>query len=124
MNLDNYQNEVERTVSTLKKGGTILYPTDTIWGLGCDALNGKAVERIFVVKQRPENKTNRYICVAPASLWFTKQYPEEKWIDFIKQLDPNLCVYFLGGPNDVTLCNNIIKESQHPFSINLAGKLS
>jgi heptosyltransferase-2 len=69
-------------------------------------------------------KTNRYICVAPASLWFTKQYPEEKWIDFIKQLDPNLCVYFLGGPNDVTLCNNIIKESQHAFSINLAGKLS
>ncbi len=69
-------------------------------------------------------KTVRFITISPASLWFTKQYPEEKWIDFIKNLNQNISVYFLGSKNDYNLNEAIIKKSGHINSLNLAGKLS
>jgi heptosyltransferase-2 len=69
-------------------------------------------------------KTKRYITVAPGSLWFTKQFPEEKWIEFVSVLDEDLAVYFLGSPKEIELCNRIIELSQHANSLNLAGKLS
>ena len=47
---------LEKTIATLEKGGTILYPSDTIWGLGCDATQADAVERIFKIKDRPSDK--------------------------------------------------------------------
>ncbi|MBP5573936.1 MAG: threonylcarbamoyl-AMP synthase [Bacteroidales bacterium] len=52
-----FEEEVERTVSFLKAGKTILYPTDTIWGVGCDATNSKACDRVYAAKQRPKNKS-------------------------------------------------------------------
>ena len=52
-----FEEEVERTVAALKAGKTILYPTDTIWGVGCDATNSRACDRVFEVKQRPANKS-------------------------------------------------------------------
>ena len=69
-------------------------------------------------------KTKRYITVAPGSLWFTKQFPEEKWIEFVSVLDKDLAVYFLGSPKEIELCKRIIELSQHANSLNLAGKLS
>lgn len=53
------QNESEilqQALETLKKGGVILYPTDTVWGIGCDAANAEAVAKIYALKQREENK--------------------------------------------------------------------
>ncbi len=47
---------IEKTVEILKKGGIILYPTDTIWGIGCDATNHKAVQKIYEIKKREEKK--------------------------------------------------------------------
>ena len=52
-----FEEEVERTVAVLKAGKTILYPTDTIWGVGCDATSSKACERVYEVKQRPASKS-------------------------------------------------------------------
>ena len=49
--------EIEKALKVLQSGGTILYPTDTIWGIGCDATNQKAVDRIYKVKQRIEGKS-------------------------------------------------------------------
>ena len=69
-------------------------------------------------------KTVKYITVSPASLWFTKQYPEEKWIEFIKEIDKETRIYFLGSKNDSTLCDSIINKSEQSNSMNLAGKLS
>ncbi|MEZ5196161.1 MAG: glycosyltransferase family 9 protein [Bacteroidales bacterium] len=69
-------------------------------------------------------KTAQYITVSPASLWFTKQYPEEKWIDFISKTDPGLQIYFLGSKTDHLLCDRIINHSGHKFSLNLSGKLN
>jgi ADP-heptose:LPS heptosyltransferase len=69
-----------------------------------------------------ENKN--YITVSPASVWFTKQYPVEKWISFIDQLPENIFVYLLGAPSDSTLCASIIQASHNKNISTLAGKLS
>jgi len=69
-------------------------------------------------------KTNPYITITPASLWFTKQFPPEKWLDFINQLDPSIFIYFLGGPADKDLCDDLIKNSQRKNLLNFAGKLN
>lgn len=69
-------------------------------------------------------KTVKYITISPASLWFTKQYPKEKWIEFIKEIKPGLRIYFLGSQKDSDLCDMIIRESGHQNSLNLAGKTS
>ncbi|HWY98046.1 MAG TPA: L-threonylcarbamoyladenylate synthase [Bacteroidia bacterium] len=49
--------EVKKCASVLRSGGIILYPTDTIWGIGCDATNEEAVQKIFDIKQRPSSKS-------------------------------------------------------------------
>ncbi len=69
-------------------------------------------------------KTVKYICISPASLWFTKQYPKEKWIEFVNEIDKELRIYFLGSKNDYEICEEIIKISRHTNSLNLSGKLS
>ena len=49
--------QIDAAIKVLKEGGVILYPTDTIWGLGCDATNPEAVEKIFKIKQRSDSKS-------------------------------------------------------------------
>ncbi len=48
--------EIEKAVEVLKNGGTLLYPTDTVWGIGCDATNEEAVAKVYQIKQRPDHK--------------------------------------------------------------------
>ena len=48
--------DIKQAVQTLRQGGIILYPTDTIWGIGCDARNAEAVQRIYALKQRADHK--------------------------------------------------------------------
>ena len=48
---------IERALATLNAGGTLLYPTDTIWGIGCDAVNPMAVERVYAIKERDHSKS-------------------------------------------------------------------
>ncbi|WP_111309531.1 L-threonylcarbamoyladenylate synthase [Confluentibacter sediminis] len=50
------QNEINNALKVLKEGGLLLYPTDTVWGIGCDATNTKAVEKIYKLKQRSDSK--------------------------------------------------------------------
>jgi len=69
-------------------------------------------------------KTQKYITITPASLWFTKQYPIEKWADFIKKTDSDTNIYFLGSAADKSLCDKLIKQSNKENMMNLAGKLS
>jgi L-threonylcarbamoyladenylate synthase len=51
-----FENDINNCLPVLEKGGIILYPTDTIWGIGCDATNFTAVQRIFQLKKRDEKK--------------------------------------------------------------------
>ena len=48
---------IQEALSVLKEGGLLLYPTDTVWGIGCDATNEKAVEKVFALKQRTDSKS-------------------------------------------------------------------
>ncbi|MDO8999727.1 MAG: glycosyltransferase family 9 protein [Bacteroidota bacterium] len=69
-------------------------------------------------------QTSSYICIAPASVWFTKQLPKEKWIELCNNTNANTNIYVLGAPNDLELCQQIQKESKHTNIKILAGKLS
>lgn len=69
-------------------------------------------------------KTKRYITVSPGSLWFTKQFPEGKWVEFLSSLDEDMVVYMLGSQKEKPLCDRIISNSNHQNSLNLAGKLT
>jgi heptosyltransferase II len=104
--------ETERNLSLLKefagdsKAGVRLYPTEHDY-------NATA-----------EWATAEYITIAPASLWFTKQFPEEKWLEFIAALNPLLRIYLLGSKSDVILCERLVKNSGREGIVNLAGKLT
>ena len=54
---DKMDEEIEKAVQALKEGKTMLYPTDTIWGIGCDATDRQAVEKVFALKKRPDSKS-------------------------------------------------------------------
>lgn len=68
--------------------------------------------------------SENYYCLAPASVWFTKQLPAEKWIELIQSLDSTATIYLLGGSNDAELCDEIINSLKNKQAISLAGKLS
>ncbi|RRB00072.1 glycosyltransferase family 9 protein [Larkinella rosea] len=69
-------------------------------------------------------QTKPYICVAPTSVWFTKQYPEEKWVDFLQQIPEQLTVYLLGAPADSEAAERIRQIVNSDRVVNLSGKLS
>jgi ADP-heptose:LPS heptosyltransferase len=69
-------------------------------------------------------RQGRYYTISPASLWFTKQFPAEKWIGFLKLPGMKGKVYFLGSKSDRALCDEIIRSSGYPDAVNLAGELS
>jgi L-threonylcarbamoyladenylate synthase len=66
--------QIEAAIKVLKEGGVILYPTDTIWGLGCDATNPQAVEKIYKIKNRAESKS---LIVLAADADMLKRF--QKW---------------------------------------------
>ncbi|MCD4735525.1 MAG: glycosyltransferase family 9 protein [Bacteroidales bacterium] len=69
-------------------------------------------------------KSEKYITIAPASLWFTKQYPTDRWIEFVKMVDNKIKIYFLGSARDIKICDEIINGSELKTGQNLAGKLT
>lgn len=103
-----YKNDIKHCLSTLKKGGLILYPTDTVWGIGCDATNDEAVSKIYKLKNRNESKS-MIILVADESdiLKYTNQKTALKIYDYIKGIKKPATVIY----NDaVNLAANIINS--------------
>ncbi|GAA4405430.1 glycosyltransferase family 9 protein [Nibrella viscosa] len=105
--------EVDRNAALLNPLGYI--PSGTLPALYPSAADYAAVQPY---KQQP------YRCIAPTSVWFTKQYPEEKWVDLVQQLPANQPVYLLGAPADSAACERIATQANRPDVVNLAGKLS
>ncbi len=64
-----------------------------------------------------------YICLAPTSVWFTKQYPEAKWLELLAALPAGRRVYLLGGPPDVAACERLAAASGRANVMSLAGKI-
>jgi len=90
-------------------------------------------DKVYLPKLYPSEKDQEfvanykiqpYICLAPASVWFTKQLPFEKWVALCSRQNKTTHMYLLGAPGDVDLCEKIKSASTHPNISVLAGKLS
>ncbi len=69
-------------------------------------------------------KTDEYYCLAPSSVWFTKQLPKEKWLELIQKIGVTKTIYLIGGKDDFQLCETIRIESQSSTVMNLCGQLN
>lgn len=69
-------------------------------------------------------QSQSYLCIAPASVWFTKQFPMHLWIKVLKNMPFEGPIYLLGGPGDKSLNDQIIQDLQKPNLVNMAGRLS
>lgn len=107
MTEENSQQEILKANEVLKKGGVILYPTDTVWGLGCDATRQKSVERIFNIKKRPENKGFIVLLDQFARLYDYVDRVPDIAADLINSFDRPLTVIYPGA-------KNLAKNLLHP----------
>ncbi|MBR1505444.1 MAG: threonylcarbamoyl-AMP synthase [Prevotella sp.] len=81
------EQDIKNAVEVLRKGGVILYPTDTVWGIGCDATNAEAVSRVYAIKQRADSKA--LICLVDSDVRmqrYVRNVPDVAWqlIDSLK----------------------------------------
>lgn len=106
MNLD-LNTEVEAALQVLRNGGTILYPTDTVWGLGCDATNAEAVARIYRIKQRPDSKSLIVLMAVERDVLQYVAAPDLAVFDFIQAQAKPTTVIFDGAIN---LPDNLVAE--------------
>jgi L-threonylcarbamoyladenylate synthase len=101
------QNDIKKAAEVLKSGGVILYPTDTIWGIGCDATNPEAVARIYQIKKREDSKSMLVLMENPALLErYVIDVPEVAW-DLVEISTTPLTLIFPGAKN---LAHNLIAE--------------
>lgn len=101
--------EIKKVVEVLRSGGVILYPTDTVWGLGCDATNEKAVKRIFDIKKRTDTKAMLVLIDNPSKLQsYVDEVPDIAW-DLIELAEKPLTIIYPGAKN---LASNLIGEDK------------
>ena len=83
------EKEIINTIKILKKGGLILYPTDTIWGIGCDATNADAIKKIYLLKKRENSKALISLVANKEQLYnYTKYIPKEAF-----NVNPTTIIY-------------------------------
>jgi L-threonylcarbamoyladenylate synthase len=100
-------NEIYKIVEILNSGGVILYPTDTIWGIGCDGTNKSAVEKIYKIKQREDSKAMLILIESEARLQqYITEVPDIAY-QLIEVADKPLTIIFPGAKN---LASNLIAE--------------
>ncbi|GAC1569431.1 MAG: L-threonylcarbamoyladenylate synthase [Chitinophagaceae bacterium] len=144
MELNFNENEIERTLETLKGGGIILYPTDTIWGLGCDATNAAAVEKIFRIKQRPGAKSLIVLLADERDVLQYVAAPDLQIFDYLNTVTKPTTVIYDGiigiaenllaadGSAGIRIvkepfCRHLIKRFRKPLvstSANISGELT
>lgn len=134
------ENSMENALETLKKGGTILYPTDTIWGIGCDAMNVNALQKIFKIKKRDPSKSCIILVDGVQRLQNLVEVPEMAW-ELIDMSEKPLTLIYekaTGLPQELladdgsigirivkdTFCRNLITRLKSPLvstSANISG---
>ena len=101
------QNDIKKALEVLKSGGVILYPTDTIWGIGCDATNIEAVKRVYKIKNREDSKSMLVLMENQALLeQYVNNVPEIAW-DLIELSTTPLTIIYENAKN---LAPNLIAE--------------
>lgn len=103
----NMEKQISKAVEVLKKGGVIIYPTDTIWGIGCDATNPKAVEKVFEIKRRSDSKSLIVLASDTGMInQYVQQIPEIAY-QLIELNDKPMTIIY---PNAAGLAENVVAE--------------
>ncbi len=100
-------NDIKQALEVLRNGGIILYPTDTIWGIGCDATNEQAVKRVYEIKQREDSKS-MLVLMENINLIdrYVNEVPEVAY-DLVELSEKPLTIIY---PNAKGLANNLLAE--------------
>lgn len=107
MIMDNFEKDIKEAVAILEKGGLILYPTDTIWGIGCDATNEEAVEKIFLLKKRAEEKSLIILVAEEKDILQYVASPDLRVFDYLKTtIKPTTVIY----DNAIGIASNILSK--------------
>ena len=115
------EEDIKRAVEVMRKGGVILYPTDTVWGIGCDATNAEAVKKVYAIKQRDDSKALICLVDSDARLQrYVRDVPDVAW-QLIDCCDRPTTLILDGAVN---LAPNLIADdgsigiriTQEPFS--------
>lgn len=100
-----FEEEIMQSLAALKNGGTILYPTDTVWGIGCDATNSKAVEKVYALKQRAESKSLIILLDSFDKInYYVEKVPDVAF-DLVSNMETPLTIIYSGAKN---LAPNVI----------------
>ena len=119
--------DINNAIEVLKKGGVILYPTDTVWGIGCDATNADAIARVYAIKHREDSKA--LICMVDSEArlqMYVRNVPNMAW-DIMEMANKPTTMIF---DNAVNLAPNLIADdgsialriTKEPFSHELCYK--
>ncbi|MGC4102290.1 L-threonylcarbamoyladenylate synthase [Ferruginibacter sp.] len=102
-----FDNDIEKSIAAMQNGGLILYPTDTIWGIGCDATNEKAVAAIYRLKKRADEKSMIILVAEEKELPRYVTQADAKVFDYIKGIHKPTTVIYEGAIN---LANNLVNK--------------
>ncbi len=101
------ENDIENCLATLLQGGLILYPTDTVWGIGCDATDENAVAKIYALKKRSDEKSMIVLLAGENEIPKYVTQPNPKIFDYIKGIHKPTTFIYEGGIN---LAKNMIQQ--------------
>ena len=102
-----YEKDIKAAIEVMRKGGVILYPTDTVWGIGCDATNPEAVAKVYKIKRREDSKAMICLVDSDARLQrYVRQVPNVAW-DVIELATKPLTIILDGA---VDLAPNLVAE--------------
>ncbi len=106
--MSNFESDIKKCCEVLSKGGSILYPTDTIWGIGCDATNAEAIEKVYAIKQRPKNKSFIVLLAEAKDILTYVANPHPDIISIVENFDrPTTVIY----NNAVDLPDSLVHET-------------
>ena len=95
----NFNDDIKNACEVMRQGGVILYPTDTVWGIGCDATNAEAVKRVYDIKQREDSKSMLVLVDSQSKVeYYVKEVPNVAW-DLIELSTKPLTIIYDGARN-------------------------
>src|SRR5262245_37998937 len=100
-----FEKDIEHCLAVLKNGGLILYPTDTIWGIGCDATSAEAVEKVFALKNRSDEKAMIVLVAEEREIMQYVASPDLQLFDYLEQQNKPTTVIYDGA---IGLADNLI----------------
>ena len=93
------KDEIKKACEVMQKGGVILYPTDTVWGIGCDATNEETVKRVYEIKKRADSKAMLVLVDSPVKVdFYVQDVPSVAW-DLIEMTTKPLTIIYDGARN-------------------------